>query len=54
MAVPRGLDGLTEEVLKPEFATVCGLVVYGGRGQQAGAQRTTSLGAKLKSLFAGG
>ena len=54
VATPHGLDGLTEEVLKPEFATVIGLVMYGARARQAVTQRSTSIGAKLKSLFAGG
>jgi len=54
VAVPRGLDGLTEEVLKPEFAAVVGLAMYGARARHALTQRGTSIGAKLKSLFAGG
>ena len=54
MAVPRGVDGLSDEVLKPEFATVVGLAMYGARARQVTTQRNTSLGAKLKSLFAGG
>lgn len=53
-AKPHGLEGLTEEVAKPEFATVLGLVMYGARSRQAVTQRGTSIGAKLKSLFAGG
>jgi len=44
---------LTDEVLKPEFATVVGLVMYGARARQAVSSRNTSIGAKLKSLFAG-
>jgi len=54
VATPRGLDGLTDEVLKPEFATVIGLTMYGARARQAVTQRSTSIGSKLKSLFAGG
>ena len=53
IAVPRGLDGLNEEVLKPEFATVIGLAIYGARARSALAKGNTSIGAKLKSLFAG-
>lgn len=54
VAIPRGVEGLADEVLKPEFATAVGLVMYGTRARQAVNQRNTSLGAKLKSLFAGG
>jgi cell division protein FtsA len=54
VAIPRGVEGLAEEVLKPEFAAAVGLVLYGARARQALTQRNTSLGARLKSLFAGG
>lgn len=53
-AAPRGIDGLADEVLKPEFAAAVGLVMYGARARNAVTQRNTSIGAKLKSLFAGG
>jgi cell division protein FtsA len=53
LGVPRGLQGLTEEVAQPEYATVVGLVLYGARAQRMAAQRAAGIGARLKALFAG-
>jgi len=53
---PRGLEGMSEEVSQPEYSTVVGLLVYAARARRllprGGA--AGSIGAKLKSLFAGG
>lgn len=54
VGAPRGPEGLTEDVARPQYATVVGLLMYGARAQQASAARAGSLGAKLKALFAGG
>jgi len=52
LGIPRGMDGLTEEVGRPEYSTAVGLVLYGARAQRAAVQRGT-FGSKLKALFAG-
>lgn len=52
VAVPRGMEDMSEEVSKPEYATAVGLVLYGARAQRSQAQRAT-FGSKLKALFAG-
>jgi cell division protein FtsA len=52
VAVPRGLEDMTDDVAKPEYATAVGLVLYGARAQRSQAQRAT-IGSKLKALFAG-
>ncbi|MGH9790561.1 MAG: cell division protein FtsA [Candidatus Acidiferrales bacterium] len=51
LALPRGLEGLSEEAARPEYATAVGLVLYGARAQRSAGQRGT-LGSKLKALFA--
>lgn len=53
VAVPRGLEGMTEEVTQPEYATAIGLLLYGIRARRLATQRPTGLAAKLKALFAG-
>jgi cell division protein FtsA len=53
VAAPRGLDGMTEAVSQPEYATAVGLLLYGARNPRLRAQRAGSLTAKLKALFAG-
>jgi len=52
LGIPRGMDGLTEEVGRPEYSTAVGLVLYGARAHRAAVQRGT-FGSKLKALFAG-
>lgn len=52
VAAPRGLEDMTDDVAKPEYATAVGLVLYGARAQRSQAQRAT-IGSKLKALFAG-
>ncbi len=53
VASPRGLGEMSEDVTKPEYSAVVGLVLYGARTRrQAGAKPTGFMG-KLKSMFAG-
>jgi len=49
---PRGLAGLPEEAVAPEFAAIVGLALYGGRQQQAHGEQPT-FSARLKGLFLG-
>ncbi len=49
---PRGLAGLPEEAIAPEFAAIVGLALYGGRAQQVLEERPT-FSARLKGLFLG-
>jgi cell division protein FtsA len=49
---PRGLPGVPEEAIAPEFAAIVGLALYGGRSQQAQEQQPT-FSARLKGLFLG-
>jgi cell division protein FtsA len=53
VAAPRGLEGMTEEVSQPGYATAVGLLLYGARQRRLAAQRPSSFSAKLKTLFAG-
>lgn len=53
MAVPKGLEGMPEELSQPEYATVVGLLLYGARARRQAPQRPTSLVGKIKSMFAG-
>jgi cell division protein FtsA len=52
-AVPRGLEGMPEELSQPEYATVVGLLLYGARARRQAPQRPASLVGKIKSMFAG-
>lgn len=53
LAEPRGLGELPEEVSRPEYATVVGLLLYGARARRAAARRSGNFVAKLKAMFAG-
>jgi cell division protein FtsA len=53
IAVPRGLAGMGEEVSRPEYAAVVGLVLYGARTRRLAGARPTGFLGKLKSMFAG-
>ena len=50
---PKGLADLPEQVAQPEYATVVGLVMYGGKTRRYAPQRAGNLVSKLKSMFAG-
>ena len=51
VGVPRGLEGLTEEVSQPAYATAVGLVLHGARARKHNP--AAGWKDKLKSLFAG-
>ena len=53
IAVPRGLAGMSEDVSRPEYSTVVGLVLYGARTRRLAGARPTGFMGKLKSMFAG-
>jgi cell division protein FtsA len=53
VAVPRGLEGMSEEVSQPEYATAVGLVLYGARTRRSTGARPNGWVGKLKSMFAG-
>jgi cell division protein FtsA len=53
VAVPRGLAEMSEEVSRPEYATVVGLVLYGARTRRVAGAKPTGFMGKLKSMFAG-
>jgi cell division protein FtsA len=53
VAVPRGLEGMNEEVSQPEYATAVGLVLYGARTRRSTGARPNGWVGKLKSMFAG-
>lgn len=53
LAAPRGLDGMTEEAARPEYAAAVGLVLYGARTRRLAPARPSGWTGKLKALFAG-
>jgi cell division protein FtsA len=53
LAVPRGLEGMPQELSQPEYATVVGLLLYGAHNRRLAAERPGTLVGKLKSMFAG-
>ncbi len=53
VAEPKGLADLPEQVARPEYATVVGLVLYGAKARRSSPQRAGNLVSKLKSMFAG-
>lgn len=53
VAAPRGLEGMSEEVSRPEYSTAVGLVLYGVRARRIAGARPTGWVGKLKSMFAG-
>ncbi len=53
VAAPRGLEGMSEEVSRPEYSTAVGLVLYGMRARRIAGARPTGWVGKLKSMFAG-
>jgi cell division protein FtsA len=52
VASPRGLEGMPEEVARPEYSTVAGLALFGARARR-GAPAAGTWREKLKSIFAG-
>jgi cell division protein FtsA len=53
IASPRGLEGMSEQVSRPEYATAVGLVLYGARTRRLAGARPAGFMGKLKSMFAG-
>ena len=53
VAIPRGLEGMSEEVSRPEYAAAVGLVLYGARTRRSSGARPNGWVGKLKSMFAG-
>lgn len=49
---PRGIEGLPEEAIAPEFAAIAGLGLYACRAQQVFESKPT-FSARLKGLFLG-
>jgi cell division protein FtsA len=49
---PRGLAGLGEEAIAPEYSVIVGLALYGARAQQVIEERPT-FSSRLKGLFLG-
>ena len=53
VAVPCGLAAMGEEVSRPEYSTVVGLVLYAARARRLAGARPSGWTGKLKALFAG-
>jgi cell division protein FtsA len=53
IAEPKGLADLPEQVARPDYATVVGLVLYGARTRRSSPQRAGNIVSKLKAMFAG-
>ena len=53
VAVPRGLEGMPEQLSQPEYATVVGLLLYGARARRQAPQKPATFVGKIKSMFAG-
>jgi cell division protein FtsA len=53
LATPRGLEGMPEQLSRPEYATVVGLLLYGARARRQAPQRSGNFVAKIKSMFVG-
>jgi cell division protein FtsA len=53
VAVPRGLEGMPEQLSQPEYATVVGLLLYAARARRQAPQKPATFVSKIKSMFAG-
>jgi cell division protein FtsA len=54
IAAPRGLEGMNDDVSRPEYSTAVGLVLYAARARRVASNgRPTGWVGKLKSMFAG-
>ena len=53
VAVPRGLEGMPEQLSQPEYATVVGLLLYGARARRQAPLKPVTFVGKIKSMFAG-
>jgi cell division protein FtsA len=50
---PRGIMDMPESVVKPEYATVAGLVLHAAKTRRTNSQKGNTLVSKLKAMFAG-
>ena len=50
---PRGILDLAEDVLKPEYATVVGLVLSAAKSRRAATQKGNGFVSRLKAMIAG-
>ncbi len=50
---PKGILDLAEDVLKPEYATVVGLVLSAAKNRRAATQKGNGLVSRLKAMIAG-
>ena len=53
IAEPKGLADLPEQVARPEYATVVGLVLCAAKARRSAPLRSGNLVSKLKAMFAG-
>jgi len=53
VAVPRAIEAMPEQLSRPEYATVVGLLQYGARARRQAPQKPVNFVAKIKSMFAG-
>lgn len=53
LAEPRGISDLPEAVMRPEYATVVGLVLHAFRTRRSAPPKGNSLVNRLKTMFAG-
>jgi cell division protein FtsA len=53
VAEPKGIVDLPESVMKPEYATAVGLVLYAAKSRRATAQKNGGFVSKLKAMIAG-
>ena len=53
VAVPRGLEGMPEQLSQPEYATVVGLLLYGARARRQAPQKPATFVGRIKGMFAG-
>jgi len=53
IAEPRGILDLPESVMRPEYATAVGLVLYAAKSRRAATQKSNGFVSKLKAMIAG-
>jgi cell division protein FtsA len=51
VASPRGFEGMTEAVARPEYATAVGLVLYGARARRMAAQQSNGFRGWMRNFF---
>ena len=53
IAEPKGILDLPDEVLKPDYATVVGLVLWAAKSRRAATQKGNGFVSRLKAMIAG-